>query len=88
MTLFIKTFDSIVKVNKSITVANSQDNFLLDENLRHFVLLVDYKIELGIFRDRADAEKELENIYHLVKTSQFAVTNVLIYDLKSKFEIN
>ena len=87
MTLFIKTFDSIVKVNKSIIVANSQNNFLFDENLRHFVLLIDDKIELGIFKNRADAEKELENIYHLIKTSQFSVTNVLIYDLQSKFEI-
>lgn len=87
MTLFIKTFNGIVKVNKLIAVASSGDNFLLDESLRHFVLLVDNNIELGMFKNRADAEKELENIYHLIKTSQFSVTNVLIYDLQSKFEI-
>ena len=81
MTLFLKHYDIIAKVNQEIYVVPSGNNNFLPVKNKYYVLLVDNKIEIGHYKTKNDAVKVLDEIFDLIKTSQFSVTNTLIYEV-------
>lgn len=80
MDLFLKTRTKIYKVNKSLSVRPSYDNQFLSDTLKHYTILIDDIYEIGFFKTENDAIDEINNIYSVLEKSQFAVTNIIIYN--------
>ena len=80
MDLFIKTKTRIYKVNKNLCVTKSYDNQFLDDNLKHYTILIDDNYEIGFFKKEDDAIDELNKIYNALEKTQFAVTNIIVYN--------
>lgn len=82
MSIYIKFYDIIVKVNEYITVKPSKDNYFLDIADYFYVISVD-GFEIGHFKNKQEGIEKLKKIFEIIEKSQLAVSNILTIDLST-----
>lgn len=86
MNLYVKTRAEIYKINHNIKVVPYCDNYILPEEQRFYVLLIDNNYEVGYFKTKEDAIKVLNDIFNVLQESTFAVTNIIVYNIEDESE--
>ena len=84
MDLYVKTKAELYKINSNIKVVPYSDNYILPEEQRFYVLLIDNNYDVGYFKTKEDAINVLNNIFDALQKSTFAVTNIIVYNIEDE----